>query len=184
MLEENQRLQIRYNNLVGTYDTWQKQVTLHAERELAQKLSSAREVLASKYDEALAERTRQFTAESARLRKEDEKLHHELMRAKEAHMRMLGQQLEEQRRSHKAVLGTCLVALVIVLSLAYFVGALLLKYRALETDHEQLKSDYQLLRRQASDNHRYLAGNGVKSALVRFLKPTLPHIDLLALSPG
>ena len=97
VLEENQRLQIRYNNLVGQYDTWQKQVTLHAERELAHKLSSSRELLASKYDEALAERTRKFTAESAQLRREDEKLHNELMRAKEAHMRMLGQQVEEVR---------------------------------------------------------------------------------------
>lgn len=178
VLEENQRLQIRYNNLVGTYETWQKQVHLEAEKELAQKLARMRDELGTKYDAALAERTRQFSSETLKLRAEDEKLHQELLKANDAHMKTLAKQLEEQRRSQRCVLSLAFVALCIVLWLAYLLASQSVSFRNLEAEHRGLQSDFQMLRRQAVENHSYLAGNGVRSALIKLLKPNLPHAEL------
>ena len=179
VLEENQRLQIRYNNLVGTYDTWSKQVVLDAERELTRKMSLVKDELATKYDAALEERTRQFTTESLKLRAENEAQHRQLLQAKEELVQMGLRLLDEQRRAQRVAFRLVFGAFGIVISLLCLLVCMYLIYSGLGDSHHQLTANFDALQRRATENQNYLTGNGLRSGLVKLLKPNLPHGNLV-----
>lgn len=164
LLEENQRLQIKYNNHVQSTDAWKQSVLLGCERELVQKTSRLRDELSVKYDEAFTERSQHFAVEAQKQRSEIEALHAALHAEKQDHVRIMSLRLQEVQCSQRTMAAMALGALVLVLGLAFVIFRQHLEFKHLQADYAALH-----------DNHHYAFGNGLKSALVRLLKPNIPH---------
>ena len=180
VLEENQRLQIQYNNLAGTFDTWSKRVQLQAQKELTLKMERVKDELNAKYSEALGERTHAHDVEILRLRSEVELQRQQLMIAKENEVATVASQLESERRAQALILKLALACFALTLLLVVALASLYLMNHDLRRESQRMASKFDALKRQASDNHAYLNGNGLKCGLVKLLKPNLPHVDLAA----
>ena len=175
VLEENQRLQIRYNNLRGSYDIWSQQVTLNAEKELVHKLASAKDELASNYDGILDERTRRFAGDTATLRADNESLISQLLSSKEDKLQTMVTQQAQQASSDRLAARLAVGALIVILTLVSVLIFLHLAWHKLDSQHRRLEANFDALQRRATANESYLSGNGFKSALVKMLKSNLPH---------
>lgn len=175
VLEENQRLQIRYNNLAGTYDTWSKQVQLQAEKELTRKMARVRDELASKYDEALGQRTQAQMAELLKLKTDLEIKRQQLLIAKEEQVSCIASQLESQRRSHQSLLRMTIACSILILCLIVALACVHTNYRGVLNTNRESLSMVEKLKRQMMENHDYLNGRGFRCGLVKLLKPNLPH---------
>ena len=179
VLEENQRLQIRLNNLIGMYETWSSKVTLHAERELMEKTASVKDELSTKYDNLFQERTRRSAEELHALRLENTAHHRELVDEKERHARLILQRLEENKQVHCFMWA---LVIAVAITIAFMVHALIAsraQSSTLSDDYQLLQREAQVFQQQATENHLYFNGNGLKCALIKLLKPNLPHRNLL-----
>ena len=176
VLEENQRLQIRYNNLAGSYSMWSKQVQLDAERELGQKMANLKDLLSAQYDAILGERTQQHMDEVLKLRSDNEKLQSRVLAEKEINVQLMARQQEELKRSQWFTLRLSLSASALVLALLVLLLSMYLSFRELEAENRRLSANFDALRRSADKSLDYLTGNGVKSGFVKMLKPNVPTL--------
>ena len=162
---------------------WSKQVQLDAERELAQKTASLKDEMSAKYDEVLRERTQQHMDEAFRLRSDNDQLRTLVLAEKDHNVRLMARQQEEQKRSQALTLRVSLSASLLLLSLLGLLLSLHLSFREMEEEHRRLETNFDALRSSAEKSVAYLTGNGVKSGLVKLLKPNLPPLRMDALAP-
>ena len=176
VLEENQRLNIRYTNLVGTTEAWQKQVMLQAEKELVHKMARMKDELSERYDKALAGRMRAWTEETCKLKSDNAKLQAALDEARADYVRAMQQQCAKDGHAWRIILQVAFVILASVLTITYSGFSSFIAHNKLEGEYHALRKDYVVLKQHASENHAYVAGNGLKCALIKLLKPNMPHV--------
>ena len=144
----------RYNDLLDTYESWQKQVVLQAEKELAHKTARAQSELAAKYDAALAEQTHKLMLLRAELAQAagETQFGQAMLRAKEAQVQAAEQQVADLRSAetrHKMWrLCVMLLMFAIVVALALVLASYHVSYRRLAAEHQMLQVKYQELQAQ------------------------------------
>ena len=89
---------------------------------------------------------------------------------------MMTAQLDEQKRSQRVHLRAAACAVSVFISLLCLLACFYMSYRSRQDELRVWQVKFDELQCRAKENQAYLhAGNGIKCALVKLLKPNLPH---------